>query len=230
MLLTGWDSASGITPPASSSSSVASTSFLLFSTSICKLFHFPIPALFRPDRDSYQSEHAYTCLISPVGGIGDFLVFGCRTVTYCHFSVCWWELFVYSVGQVLWIGWLSWRYILGGWALLYCPLFYCTVVCRCLLTVISTQLIIISCLVVAVSDVTDTYGMCVSGCVSCACSSQKEAEQEELEAGKAVHYTWTEPTGSRELCWKCGSYSGKLKSEEVLCWTRDTITEIYLTV
>lgn len=47
-------------------------------------------------------------------------------------------------------------------------------------------------------------------------SSQKEAEQEELEAGKAVHYTWTEPTGSRELCWKCGTYSGKLKSEEDL--------------
>lgn len=48
------------------------------------------------------------------------------------------------------------------------------------------------------------------------CSSQKEAEQEELEAGKAVHYTWTEPTGSRELCWKCGTYTGQLKSEKVL--------------
>ncbi|KAM3611748.1 uncharacterized protein V6R79_023535 [Siganus canaliculatus] len=47
-------------------------------------------------------------------------------------------------------------------------------------------------------------------------SSQKEAEHEELEAGKAVHYTWAEPTGSRELCWKCSSYSGKLKSEEDL--------------
>uniref|UniRef100_A0A673CPI7 Vacuolar protein sorting 13 homolog A n=1 Tax=Sphaeramia orbicularis TaxID=375764 RepID=A0A673CPI7_9TELE len=38
--------------------------------------------------------------------------------------------------------------------------------------------------------------------------------EEELEAGKAVYYTWTEPTGSRELCWKCGCYNGKLKSEE----------------
>lgn len=57
--------------------------------------------------------------------------------------------------------------------------------------------------------------MCVG--VGLMCSSQKEAEQEELEAGKAVHYTWTEPTGSRELCWKCGTYSGTLKSEEVLC-------------
>ncbi|XP_055079954.1 vacuolar protein sorting-associated protein 13A isoform X2 [Periophthalmus magnuspinnatus] len=43
-------------------------------------------------------------------------------------------------------------------------------------------------------------------------SSQVEAELEELEAGKAVYYTWTEPTGSRELCWKCGPYSGKLES------------------
>ncbi|XP_063754200.1 vacuolar protein sorting-associated protein 13A isoform X1 [Eleginops maclovinus] len=47
-------------------------------------------------------------------------------------------------------------------------------------------------------------------------SSQAEAEHEVLDAGKAVHYTWTEPTGSRELCWKCGTYSGKLKSEEDL--------------
>ncbi|XP_057687082.1 vacuolar protein sorting-associated protein 13A isoform X2 [Corythoichthys intestinalis] len=47
-------------------------------------------------------------------------------------------------------------------------------------------------------------------------SSQKATELEEVEAGKAVHYTWTEPTGSRELCWKCGKYSGKLKSEEDL--------------
>ncbi|KAL6114111.1 vps13a [Pungitius sinensis] len=47
-------------------------------------------------------------------------------------------------------------------------------------------------------------------------SSQKEAEQDELQAGKAVHYTWNEPTGSRELCWKCGTFSGKLKTEEDL--------------
>lgn len=51
------------------------------------------------------------------------------------------------------------------------------------------------------------------------CSSQKEMEPEELGPGKAVHYTWTEPTGSRELCWKCGAYSGKLKSEEVVYCT-----------
>uniref|UniRef100_A0A673CR84 Vacuolar protein sorting 13 homolog A n=1 Tax=Sphaeramia orbicularis TaxID=375764 RepID=A0A673CR84_9TELE len=50
---------------------------------------------------------------------------------------------------------------------------------------------------------------------------QNLAEQEELEAGKAVYYTWTEPTGSRELCWKCGCYNGKLKSEEVLYQPHD---------
>ncbi|CAL1615509.1 unnamed protein product [Knipowitschia caucasica] len=43
-------------------------------------------------------------------------------------------------------------------------------------------------------------------------SSQEEGEQEELEPGKAVYYTWTEPTGSRELFWKCGPYSGLLHS------------------
>ncbi|XP_069379782.1 intermembrane lipid transfer protein VPS13A isoform X2 [Paralichthys olivaceus] len=47
-------------------------------------------------------------------------------------------------------------------------------------------------------------------------SSQKITEQYELEPGRAVHYTWAEPTGSRELCWKCGTYTGKLKSEEDL--------------
>lgn len=52
--------------------------------------------------------------------------------------------------------------------------------------------------------------------VSFSCSSQKVTEQQELEPGKAVHYTWAEPTGSRELCWKCGSYSGVLKNEEVI--------------
>uniref|UniRef100_A0A3Q3JC42 Vacuolar protein sorting 13 homolog A n=1 Tax=Monopterus albus TaxID=43700 RepID=A0A3Q3JC42_MONAL len=50
-------------------------------------------------------------------------------------------------------------------------------------------------------------------------SSQKETEQEELGAGRAVYYTWAEPTGSRELCWKCGTYSGKLRSEEVQYWS-----------
>uniref|UniRef100_A0A3Q2WGD7 Vacuolar protein sorting-associated protein 13A-like n=1 Tax=Haplochromis burtoni TaxID=8153 RepID=A0A3Q2WGD7_HAPBU len=44
-------------------------------------------------------------------------------------------------------------------------------------------------------------------------SSQKKAEHEELEAGKAVYYTWTEPTGSRALSWKCSTYSGTLKKD-----------------
>ncbi|CAL8297150.1 unnamed protein product [Gadus morhua 'NCC'] len=45
-------------------------------------------------------------------------------------------------------------------------------------------------------------------------SSQKEVEGQELEPGKALYYTWAEPTGSRELCWNCGSYSGSLKNEK----------------
>ncbi|XP_062310041.1 LOW QUALITY PROTEIN: vacuolar protein sorting-associated protein 13A [Osmerus eperlanus] len=43
-------------------------------------------------------------------------------------------------------------------------------------------------------------------------SSQKERDS--LEPGRAVYYTWAEPTGSRQLKWTCGSYSGELKSEE----------------
>ncbi|XP_015249617.1 PREDICTED: vacuolar protein sorting-associated protein 13A isoform X2 [Cyprinodon variegatus] len=45
-------------------------------------------------------------------------------------------------------------------------------------------------------------------------SSQMEVEWEELEAGKAIYYTWTEPTGSRELCWRWGQYNGVLKVEK----------------
>ncbi|KAM9359845.1 intermembrane lipid transfer protein VPS13A [Symphorus nematophorus] len=59
-------------------------------------------------------------------------------------------------------------------------------------------------------------------------SSQKEAEQEELEAGKAVHYTWTEPTGSRELFWKCGTYTGKLKNEEDLRQDMDNDRKLFV--
>ncbi|CAL8249330.1 unnamed protein product [Merluccius merluccius] len=45
-------------------------------------------------------------------------------------------------------------------------------------------------------------------------SSQSESERQELAPGEALYYTWAEPTGSRELCWHCGSYSGSLKNEE----------------
>ena len=61
---------------------------------------------------------------------------------------------------------------------------------------------------------------------TCVCvyvsSSQKEVEGQVLEPGKALYYTWAEPTGSRELCWNCGSYSGSLKNEEVTdpSWAR----------
>ncbi|XP_018614769.2 intermembrane lipid transfer protein VPS13A isoform X3 [Scleropages formosus] len=45
-------------------------------------------------------------------------------------------------------------------------------------------------------------------------STQKE--KDELAPGKAVYYTWAEPTGSRILKWKCGKHTGELKSEEDL--------------
>lgn len=38
-----------------------------------------------------------------------------------------------------------------------------------------------------------------------------------------MYYTWTAPTGSRELCWKCGTYNGKLKSEEVLYHSQNDV-------
>uniref|UniRef100_A0A3B3URY5 Vacuolar protein sorting 13 homolog A n=1 Tax=Poecilia latipinna TaxID=48699 RepID=A0A3B3URY5_9TELE len=47
-------------------------------------------------------------------------------------------------------------------------------------------------------------------------SSLKELEWENLDAGKAVYYTWTEPTGSRELSWKHGRNQGELKVEKEL--------------
>ncbi|XP_023658646.1 intermembrane lipid transfer protein VPS13A isoform X2 [Paramormyrops kingsleyae] len=45
-------------------------------------------------------------------------------------------------------------------------------------------------------------------------STQKE--KDELGPGKAVYYSWAEPTGSRILKWKCGKYSGELRNEEDL--------------
>uniref|UniRef100_A0A665TDV3 Vacuolar protein sorting 13 homolog A n=1 Tax=Echeneis naucrates TaxID=173247 RepID=A0A665TDV3_ECHNA len=50
----------------------------------------------------------------------------------------------------------------------------------------------------------------------------------ELEAGKAVYYTWAEPTGSRELCWACGPDSGKLKSDKVLYLSQFTYQKNFL--
>uniref|UniRef100_A0A3Q2QLT1 Vacuolar protein sorting 13 homolog A n=1 Tax=Fundulus heteroclitus TaxID=8078 RepID=A0A3Q2QLT1_FUNHE len=58
--------------------------------------------------------------------------------------------------------------------------------------------------------------------------SQKMVEWEELEAGKAVYYTWTEPTGSRELCWKCGGHEGKLKIEKLLGEQKDKDSKLYV--
>uniref|UniRef100_A0AAX7V420 Vacuolar protein sorting 13 homolog A n=1 Tax=Astatotilapia calliptera TaxID=8154 RepID=A0AAX7V420_ASTCA len=52
------------------------------------------------------------------------------------------------------------------------------------------------------------------------------AEHEELEAGKAVYYTWTEPTGSRALSWKCSTYSGTLKKMCVIYFIYLTNQEV----
>ncbi|MFT7811875.1 vacuolar protein sorting-associated protein 13A isoform X2 [Arapaima gigas] len=43
-----------------------------------------------------------------------------------------------------------------------------------------------------------------------------EKEKDSLAPGKAVYYTWAEPTGSRILKWKCGKHTGELKIEEDL--------------
>uniref|UniRef100_A0AAX7V9C9 Vacuolar protein sorting 13 homolog A n=1 Tax=Astatotilapia calliptera TaxID=8154 RepID=A0AAX7V9C9_ASTCA len=53
--------------------------------------------------------------------------------------------------------------------------------------------------------------------------SQSEPE---LEAGKAVYYTWTEPTGSRALSWKCSTYSGTLKKMCVIYFIYLTNQEV----
>uniref|UniRef100_A0A8B9KTF7 Vacuolar protein sorting 13 homolog A n=1 Tax=Astyanax mexicanus TaxID=7994 RepID=A0A8B9KTF7_ASTMX len=44
--------------------------------------------------------------------------------------------------------------------------------------------------------------------------SSHQQEKEELAPGRAVYYTWAEPTGSRVLRWSWGPYSGELKNEE----------------
>lgn len=38
---------------------------------------------------------------------------------------------------------------------------------------------------------------------------------DELGSGRAVYYTWAEPTGSRILRWTWGTYSGELRNEQV---------------
>lgn len=74
MLLTGWDSASGITPPASSSSSVASTSILLFFISICRLWLILLSYVcFVSSKSRSVSEWTCLNLISPGEVLGTFL-------------------------------------------------------------------------------------------------------------------------------------------------------------
>ncbi|XP_028980284.2 vacuolar protein sorting-associated protein 13A isoform X3 [Esox lucius] len=57
-------------------------------------------------------------------------------------------------------------------------------------------------------------------------SSQKEKET--LHPGKAVYYTWAEPTGSRSLAWHCGSHTGELKNEEDLRLDVNNEGKLYL--
>lgn len=56
--------------------------------------------------------------------------------------------------------------------------------------------------------------MILTCCLSHSVSSQK-LEMDELGPGRAVYYTWAEPTGSRVLRWSWGPYSGELKNEQV---------------
>lgn len=117
-----------------------------------------------------------------------------------HISVFWWKLLLQAERQLrendCWHGpWLWWR---GS-------------------VVFSKSIIVLLCFIFGSFNSCCWYIRHVSVLVGlCTCSSQKKAEHEELEAGKAVYYTWTEPTGSRALSWKCSTYSGTLKSEEVL--------------
>ncbi len=88
MLLTGWDSAGGITPPASSSSSVVLTSIVLFFIYICRL---------------WLISFSYVCFVSSRRGIRDFLVSGRCTVIYCHISVCWIVCVFCQTGTLDWM-------------------------------------------------------------------------------------------------------------------------------
>ncbi|TRY91754.1 hypothetical protein DNTS_026184, partial [Danionella cerebrum] len=55
-----------------------------------------------------------------------------------------------------------------------------------------------------------------------------QAEMAELTPGQAVYYTWSEPTGSRTISWRCGKYSGELKSEEDLLLDMNQEGELFV--
>lgn len=196
MLLTGWDCASGIKPPASPSSSVASTDIPLFFTSIFWLWL--MSALSHPE----EVFGTFQCLAVVL------------SYTLIFLSVYWNVCLCILSDRYFWLdGCHCSRFLVAG--LRHVVLYFTVTLYRrlsffayCHLKSVNHCFLIFSIWVMLLIYTVCLYLLCVR-------SSQKEAEQEELQAGKAVHYTWTEPTGSRELCWKCGSYSGKLKSEEV---------------
>lgn len=117
---------------------------LLFFISIRRLWLLSFPCVRFVSSES-RSESKWICLTFRERCWDSVC---CRTVIFLSvYGNC----FVYSVRQVLWIGCLSWRYILGGWALLYRPLFLqllCTAVCHYLLPVISNLSNTTSCLLV----------------------------------------------------------------------------------
>ncbi|XP_058245185.1 vacuolar protein sorting-associated protein 13A isoform X2 [Hemibagrus wyckioides] len=59
-------------------------------------------------------------------------------------------------------------------------------------------------------------------------SCSQKLEMDELGPGKAVYYTWAEPTGSRVLCWSWGPYSGELKNEEDLLKDMNNEGKLYV--
>jgi len=155
LLLTGCGSARGVTPPASSSSSVAWLVFSDFPSPSVDygLFHFLMSALSRPTPDPYRSEREYLNRISPVSGVlGTFSVCGRRFVIFL--SVDWnclcilWNRYFGSVGC-------------HGGVFLVAGLCYSvfTVFLHYLLSVISNQWDMVSWSFPLA--VTDIYGMCV---------------------------------------------------------------------
>uniref|UniRef100_H3AXY1 Vacuolar protein sorting 13 homolog A n=1 Tax=Latimeria chalumnae TaxID=7897 RepID=H3AXY1_LATCH len=60
--------------------------------------------------------------------------------------------------------------------------------------------------------------------------SATKLKEDSLDPGKAVFYTWPDPSGSRKLSWKCGKNKGELSQEqdELREFTSDEEEKIYL--
>ena len=157
MLPSGWDSAGGITPPASSSSSVADSCFPSPSVDF-GFFHCLMSALSRPYRD--QSDHAYINSISPAEVLGALSVFGRPSVMLSCFCPLMGVVCVFCRGRYFVMSVYSWwlgSVILSS-GLLCCSLAYLHFYH---LKWVEYYFLIL----VVISNVIDVYGMCVSGCV-----------------------------------------------------------------